>query len=308
MRAPRLLPKERIALRLKYRTKETIAGYLFILPNIVGFGVFTLFSVLFSLVISFTDWDMMSSWHDLHFIGFANFADAFQDDRFLASLRNNLFFLVLVPVQLLLALVCAVVLNEKFVGRYLVRSVVYLPYITSFVAVSLIWFQLLQPSDGAVNGLLRSIGIHHPPGWFGSSDWVKPSIFMVLTWQTLGYKILLYLAGLQGIPAHLYEAAEVDGASGWHKFFRITVPMLAPVTFFILIISIIDTFLMWSNIQILTDGGPGTSSTVIGFYIYKVAFGYSKMGYASAMSWLLFVLILMITLIQWRGQKKWVNH
>lgn len=295
-------------MKLNFRTRETITGYLFILPNVIGFLIFTVFSVLFSLYISFTDWDMLSDLKDVNFVGLSNYKDVLHDKWFASSVVNNLFFIVLIPVQMLLSLVVAVLVNEKFPGRNLVRNIIYLPYITSFVAVSLIWFQLLHPSEGIVNSLLRSLGEPHPPGWFGSSQWVKPAIALVLTWQTLGYKMLLYLAGLQGVPDPLYEAADVDGANRLQKFIHITIPMLAPVSFFILVVSIIDTFMMWSNIQILTDGGPGTSSTVIGYYIYRTAFGYSKMGYASAMAWILFVIVLVFTLVQWRGQKKWSGN
>ncbi|MBO9609623.1 MAG: sugar ABC transporter permease [Paenibacillaceae bacterium] len=290
------------------RWREHAAGYLFILPNLVGFGIFTVYGVLFSLTISFTDWDMLSGWSDIRFIGWANYRDSLHDPWFRESLLNNLFFVLFIPVQMLLALVCASILNIKFFGRNLVRSVVYLPYITSFVAISLIWFQLLHPTQGVVNQFLFGLGFEHPPKWFGSSVWVKPAVLLMLTWQGLGYKILLYSAGLQGISKDLYEAAEVDGASAAQRFFRITLPMISPVSFFILIISMIDTFMMWSQIQILTEGGPGTASTVIGYYIFKAAFVHSQMGYASAMAWVLFVIILVITLLQWRGQKKWVNY
>ncbi|HHW49766.1 MAG TPA: sugar ABC transporter permease, partial [Clostridiaceae bacterium] len=221
---------------------------------------------------------------------------------------NNLWFLLIVPVQMLLALVLSVLMDEKVIGKAFIKTAFFLPYVSSFVAVALIWFQLLNPSEGPVNNILKSIGIANPPKWFGSSHWVKPSIAMMMTWKNLGYNIILYTAGLQGIPNTLYESADVDGASAIRKFFSITVPMISPVSFFILILSVINTFLMWSNIQILTQGGPGSSSTVIGYYIYKVAFSNSKMGYASAISWVLFSIILVFTLLQWRGQKKWVNY
>ncbi|MCU6707428.1 sugar ABC transporter permease [Paenibacillus sp. J5C_2022] len=293
---------------LKQRARENVAGYLFILPNILGFVVFTAFGVGFSMVMSFTDWDMFSELSDVSFVGFDNYIEAFKDKWFIDSIKNNLFFLLFIPVQMLLSLMFAVFLNEKFFGRNLLRNLFYLPYITSFVAISLIWFQLLHPSEGVINQLLIRLGVEQPPSWFGSSDWVKPAILVILTWQSLGYKMLLYLAGLQGIPSHLYEAAEIDGATGVRKFIHITIPLISPVSFFIFIISMIDTFVMWSKIQILTSGGPGTASTVIGYYIYKMAFEHSKMGYASAIAWILFIIIFAVTLIQWRGQKKWVNY
>lgn len=295
-------------MNINNKVKENLYGYLFILPNLIGFLVFVAFSVLFSLVISFTDWDMLSDLSSIHFVGLQNYVNAFQDNWFLDSIINNLWFLCIVPLQMFLALIISVLLDRGVPGKKLFMSTLYLPYITSFVAVSLIWFQLLHPSDGFVNNILVTIGIADPPKWFGSSYWVKPAIAMMMTWKGMGYNIILYTAGLQNVPNQLYEAADVDGATAVRKFFSITIPMISPVNFFIFIISVINTFLMWSNIQILTQGGPGSSSTVIGYYIYKVAFEHSKMGYASSIAWVLFIIIFVITLIQWRGQKKWVNY
>ncbi|MBP1992406.1 carbohydrate ABC transporter permease [Paenibacillus eucommiae] len=290
------------------KSKENATGYLFILPNIVGFILFTAFPVGFSLVMSLTDRQIFDTFAESSFIGLTNFIDVFKDSWFINSILNNLYFLLFIPVQMFLALVCAVIFNSKFLGANAVRMTIYLPYITSFVAISLIWFQLLHPSQGIINEMLKQLGVEHPPSWLGSSLWVKPSILLILTWQTLGYKMLLYLAGLQGVPGHLYEAAEIDGAGPVRKFFSITMPLISSVTFFILIISIIDSFMMWSTIQVLTGGGPGTSSTVIGYYIYKTAFENDNMGYASALSWVLFFIVLIVSMMQWWGQKKWVNY
>ncbi|MCU6708816.1 sugar ABC transporter permease [Paenibacillus sp. J5C_2022] len=292
----------------KRQLKETLTGYLFVLPNLIGFGVFTCFGVLFSLTVSFTDWDMLSPLSEIRFVGLTNFLSAFQDPWFLSSISNNLFFILFIPLQMLLALGSAVLLNGKFPGNLLVRNTIYLPYITSFVGISLIWFQLFHPTMGVLNEFLMFLGIDNPPKWLGSSTWVKPAIILMLTWQGLGYNMLLYLAGLQSVPKEMYEAASVDGASGFRQFVYITIPMTSSVSFFILIISVINSFMMWSNIQIMTGGGPGTASTVIGFYIYKTAFVHTQMGYASAMAWMLFLIILIITLVQWYGQKKWVNY
>jgi ABC-type sugar transport systems, permease components len=297
-----------VHLNISRKAKNNIAGYLFIMPNLIGFIVFTAFAVVFSLIISFTDYDMVSPLNEIKFIGIINYIDIFSDKWFTASIINNAYFLLFIPLQILLALICAVILNGKIIGRKLLRTVFYLPYITSFVAISLVWFQLLHPTQGVVNSLLMHFGISNPPKWFGSSYWVKPAIVAMMTWQGLGYNMILYLAGLQGVPKDLYEASEIDGATGIRKFLHITLPMVSPVTFFILIMSVINNFIMWSNIQILTTGGPGSASMVIGYDIYKNAFTYYKMGYASSEAWVLFVIILVITLIQWRGQKKWVNY
>lgn len=288
--------------------KETITGYLFIVPNMVGFLVFMIIPIGFSMVMGFTDWKIYEPFAESVFVGLDNYQHAFQDKWFVQSIVNNLYFLLFVPVQMFIALVCAVLVNGKLFGGTIVRMSIYMPYITSFVAISLIWFQLLHPSQGVINQALMALGVAEPPRWLGSSAWVKPAIILIITWQTLGFKMLLYLAGLQGIPQYLYESADIDGASAVQKFFRITLPLISPVSFFILIISVINTFMMWSTIQILTNGGPGTASTVIGYYIYKVAFEQDNMGYASSISWILFFIVLVISLIQWWGQKKWVHY
>jgi len=232
----------------------------------------------------------------------------FSDEWFISSIKNNLYFLAFVPVQLFLALLVAVIVNGEIYFSKAIRTIMYLPHVTNIVIISLLWGYLLRPSGGIVNNVLMAIGIEHPPAWFASVQWVKPALVLMFIWTNLGYNSILYLSGLQAIPKDLYESARIDGANRIQQFFRITIPMVSPTTFFMLIIGIIGTFQMWSNIQILTNGGPGTASTVIGFYIYNTAFKYGKMGYASSMAWVLFVIVLILTMIQWRGQKKWVNY
>lgn len=288
--------------------KNAIEGYLFILPNLIGFAVFTMFSVVFSLIISFTDWNMVTGFENIKFIGFQNYIDIFSDKWFINSIANNIYFILFIPFQIILALVIAVIVNDRIYFAKFVRTAIYLPYVTNVVIISLLWSMLLNPSKGIVNNILISIGIMNPPAWLGSTVWVKPSIITMMTWAQTGYTMILFLSGLQGIPVRLYEAARIDGASRIKQFFHITIPMISPTTFFVMITSIISNFQMWSNIQILTAGGPGTASTVIGYYIYKSAFEYGKMGYASSMAWVLFAGVFVITLIQWRGQKKMVNY
>lgn len=288
--------------------RNTIQGYLFIMPNLIGFLVFSAFSIVFSAAISFTNWDMVTSLSNLDFVGFQNYAELLKDDWFKDSILNNLFFLASVPINIFFALIVAVIVNGSIYFNKTVRAILYLPQITNVVIVSLLWLYLLRPSDGIVNNVLMAAGIADPPKWMASTLWVKPALFIIMLWTSLGYNTILYLGGLQAIPKDVYEAADIDGASKLRQLLRITIPLVSPTTFFMLIMGIIGTFQMWSNIQILTSGGPGTSSTVIGYYIYKVAFEYGQMGYASSMAWILFVIVLAITLIQWRGQKKWVNN
>lgn len=290
------------------KIKNTIEGYLFILPNLLGFLVFTLFSVVFSAVISFTNWDMITGFGELKFIGIQNYIDLFTDNWFTDSILNNLFFIAFIPLYLFVGLAVATLLNGSVFFSKTIRTIIYLPHVTNVVIVSLLWSFLLRPDGGIVNNILMAVGIANPPLWFGSTIWVKPAIVLIMLWSGLGYNTLLYLAALQAISKDLYEAANIDGASKLRQFFKITIPMVSPTTFFMLIMGLISSFQMWSNVQILTAGGPGTASTVIGYYIYKTAFLYGKMGYASSMAWVLFVFVLIITLIQWRGQKKWVNY
>lgn len=290
------------------KRKEALAGYLFIMPNLVGFFVFVLFGVVFSLAMSFTDWNLLQDFSSIKFVGLKNYLDLPKDTWFVDSFLNNLWFLLIIPIQIFLAMVTASVLNSKIYGKTALRAMFYLPYVTSMVAISVVWMTMFNPRFGPINHVLTMIGISNPPKWLASVQWAKPAIGIIIIWQQLGYHSLLYLSALQNIPRSLYEAAEVDGASSVQKFFRITLPLVSPTTFLIAVIAIIASFQSWSIIQILTQGGPGTSTHILGFYVYNVAFKFYRMGYASAISWVLFIIIFLITLIQWRGQKNWVNY
>lgn len=288
--------------------KQAAEGYLFILPNLIGFLVFTLFSILFSLAVSFTNWDLTTGLANIRFTGLDNFAKMFRDDWFADSMLNIFYFAAAVPLQILLALVVAIVINEGVYFSKTIRTALFLPYVTNAVIIAIVWALLLNPGDGVVNSLLRAVGVANPPGWLGSSDWVKPAIVLMSIWSGLGLNVILFLAGLVGISREIYESANIDGARPFTRFFYITFPMISPSTFFIVITSIISVFQAWSHIQILTGGGPGSSSTVIGYYIYKSAFEFGQMGYASAMAWALFVTVFLFTLLQWRLQQKWVHY
>jgi len=297
---------KRLLVTRKWR--QTIDGYLFILPNLIGFLVFTFFSIGFSFAVSFTNWDMVTGLGNMKFNGLDNFVKMFRDQWFIDSMRNILYFVLFVPVQILLALIIAFIINENVYFTKTIRTALFLPYVTNAVIIAIVWGMLLHPGEGIVNNLLRAIGIDHPPGWLGSQDWVKPAIVIMTTWSGLGLNVILFLSGLVGISKEIYESAEIDGVRPLTKFFRITFPLISPTTFFILITSIIGLFNAWSHIQILTGGGPGSSSTVIGYYIYKAAFEFGQMGYASAMAWALFVTVFIFTIVQWHYQKKWVHY
>jgi multiple sugar transport system permease protein len=182
-----------------------------------------------------------------------------------------------------------------------------MPYVTSVVAISVVWGLLYRPSEGIINSFLRGVGISDPPGWISSTTWALPAVIIIGAWGLIGYTMVLYLAGLQGIPKDLYEASEVDGAGKWTQLLHITVPMLRPTTFFIVITLVITTFQVFGTIYMLTQGGPAVSTSMLSYYIYISAFNFYKFGYASAMAWILFLILLLVTLIQWRQQKKWEN-
>jgi len=288
--------------------QENITGYLFILPNLIGLAVFTFFSIGFSLFISFTDWNLVGQLSQVNVVGFENYMNVFQDGYFWASLWNNLWFLMVVPVKILLSLLFAVALHQFVIGRKALRVIYFLPHITNMAAILVVWNLLFHPEKGPVNSVLMSLGVEHPPMWLLDSFWAKPNIALFDIWSSVGFYTMIYLAALQNVNQELYESAEIDGAGAIRKFRSITVPMISPTTFFLMILMIVGSFQQWSNIQIMTQGGPGSSTYVLGYYIYSMGFNYYQMGYASAVAWLLCIIIVLFTLIQFRLQKKWVHY
>lgn len=288
--------------------KEAISGYLFVLPNLIGFLIFTLFGISFTLFMSFTDWNLVKDFNTLKFVGFDNYINLFKDEWFLSSISNNLWFLCMIPFQIFFALIVANLLNSKVLGRAPVRTMFFLPYVTNIVAVSVVWAALFHPRFSPINQFLMGLGVEHTPLWFADVNWAKPAVAIVILWQQIGYHSLIYLASLQSISADLYEAARIDGANRVQTFFRITVPMVSPTTFMIVILCMIFNFQSWTIIQVLTDGGPGTASYNIAFFIFKKAFVNFQMGYGSAAGIILFLIAIIAIVIQFKGQKKWVNE
>lgn len=290
----------------KYRMREAMTGYLFLLPSFLGFIIFMFIPIVFGLYISFTNYD---GFKVMDFIGFNNYLDMFQDSYFTISLKNNLVYtLVTVPATLIIALLLAVAVNKGLKGSAIFKTLFFFPYITSMVAVGIIWTLLYNPTVGPINSILRSIGISNPPGWLLSTTSALLAIMIVYIWKMSGYYMIIFLAGLQSIPHHLYEAAEIDGAGGIKKFFKITLPLLSPTTFMVMILIIINSFQVFDLIQVMTDGGPGRATNVLVYRIYQEGFNYSHFGYASAEAYFLFAIILVVTLIQFWGQKKWVVY
>jgi multiple sugar transport system permease protein len=290
----------------KLERKDWFWGYLFVLPNFLGFLVFFAVPIIFGLVVSFTNYN---GFNQMDFLGLANFTTLFKDKFFLTALKNNIFYsLAYVPLSILSALLLALAVNKatRFTGLF--KTVYYFPSITAIVAIGIVWSLLMGPSTGPINTFLRAIGIANPPKWIASSSTALVSIIIVMVWKNAGYYMIMFLGGLKSIPQHLYEAARMDGANAWQTFWHVTWPMLSPTTFMIFILCFISSFQVFDAINIMTKGGPGTATTVIVFRIYQEGFVSLKFGYASAMAYFLFAIILVVTLIQFWGQRKWVVY
>lgn len=291
------LQVDRKKLLRKRVIKEHLTAFGFLTPNIFGFMLFTLLPVLASFILAFSQWDILTP---PKFAGFRNFIDLFGDKLFWKYFLNTLFFMLGIPFSMAVSLSLALLMNNKIKGIVVFRTIYFLPVVSSMVAVALLWRWIYNPDFGLLNSFLRMLGFKNPPQWLSSTVWAKPAIMIMWVWKGAGYNMLLYLAALQGIPFQLYEAASIDGASSWQKFWHITFPMLGPTNFFIVIMGIIQGFQAFGEIYVMTGGGPAGSTTTIVYYIYNNAFQWFKMGYASAIAWFLFLIIFIATLIQWR--------
>ncbi|MCF2938042.1 sugar ABC transporter permease [Paenibacillus alkaliterrae] len=292
----------------KNLTQDTLAGYLFISPMLIMTVVLMVIPILLSGIISFTDWNFIAGLKSINFIGFDNYTKMLSDENFTRSLANNFLLMIVIPVSLFIALILAVLINKATYFKSVFKVIYFMPFISSFVAVAILWRVLFHPTSGPINGLLMSIGIDNPPAWLADPSFSLISVMIIMVWAGIGFEMIIFMAGLQNIPQDLYEAADIDGASKIRQFFSVTLPLLSPTTFFLLITGIVGSFKAFDLIMILTNGGPAGSTSVIVFYLYEVAFIQLKSGYASAIGIALLLLILAITVIQWIGQKKWVNY
>ena len=279
------------------RRREELSGYLLLSPWIIGFIVFVLGPVIACLYLSFTRYEIVTP---PVFIGAANYRKMFTNDPlFWQALRvTSVYSFVSVPLGLVAGLAIAILLNQGVRGLAVFRTVFYLPAVVSGVAVALMWTWLFNPDLGLVNSLLRSIGIQGPK-WFLSPRWALPTLIITSLWG-VGGGMVIYLAGLQGVPTALYEAAELDGAGAFSKFINITIPMISPVIFFNLIMGVIGSFQSFTSAYIITDGGPMNATLFYILYLYRQAFQYYKMGYGSAMAWVLAIIIMLLTLLLFR--------
>lgn len=254
---------------------------------------------------SFTKWDLVN---DPEWLGLANYSRMFTVELPRKVWNNTLYYTVLtVPVGIVVSLAAALVMNQGIHGITFYRSIYFLPVITSGVAVAFLWSWLYNPNFGLINYLLGVVGINGPP-WLASTTWSMPAVAIMSIWRGFGYNMVLFLAGLQGIPPEMYEAAEIDGATRWRKFLHVTWPMLSPTTFLIMVLTTIQSFQVFEQTYILTGGGPAYSTLTIALYIYQNAFQYFRMGFAAALAYSLFALIVGVTIIQFRTQNRWTFY
>jgi multiple sugar transport system permease protein len=290
---------------LSISKREAIAGYLFILPWIIGFLVLRLGPMLTSLVLSFADYTILSP---PKLIGLGNFIKMFTNDpSFWAALQVTLSYAIFsVPIGIALSLTIAILLNQKVPGTTLWRTIYYLPSVVSGVAVAMLWAWIFHSQFGLINVGLHMLGIQGP-AWLGDPKWALPALIIMSFWG-IGGGMVINLAGLQGIPTELYEAASIDGANSWQRFLNVTLPMLSPVLFFNLVIGVIDAFQYFTNAYVMTNGGPGRATLFYNLYLYQNAFRYYKMGYASALAWMMFLIILVLTLLIFKSSPYWVYY
>lgn len=285
----------------KIKLKKNLVAWSFVIPNFVGFLIFTFIPILFSFVLAFSEWDSFSP---IKFVGLQNFIKLFSDETFIISLTNTVKYTIfVVPLTMICALGLALLLNKKIKGIAIFRTLFFFPYITSLVAVAVVWNMLFHPTMGPINQFL-GLFLNNLPGWTSSSQWALYAIIIVSVWRYMGYYMILYLAGLQSIPRELYEAASMDGAGKWKQFWNVTLPSLRPTTFFVMIMLTINSFKVFDLVQVMTEGGPGRSTNVLVYQIYNEAFVNFKFGYASAISMILFIIVLAITIIQIRVENK----
>ena len=300
---PAILPQRR---RTSLDYRESIWGYTFIAPMLLGFLIITVAPVIATFVYSLTNKNMMS--RTTSFIGLENYAKLFKDKTFRSTMLQTLEFTVLlIPSNLVLTLALAVLLKDKFRGCGFFRTAVFTPVVTSVVVWGVLWRYIFQTDNGLINAVLKMFGITGPQ-WLMSTDLAIPvSVFITLV-KGLGMNMVMFIGAMLDVPQDYYEAASLDGASKWKQFFSITLPNIAPTIFLVLIMTTIGSLKVFGQIKALSNGGPGTSSYVMVFYIYEMAFRNFKFGYASAASVVLFLMIVVLTIIQWKGRKKWVFH
>lgn len=288
--------------------KENWTGFLFVSPMFIGVSVLTLLPIVATFLLAFADWNFIMGFQSVKWVGLQNFKELFANEVFIKSVLNNLLFLFTVPVCMAISLLISIVIDKHVYMKSYFKVAFFMPYISSIVAIAVVWQVLFSPTEGPINQFLLSLGMENPPKWIADPNFALMSLMIIQIWASTGFNMIIYLAGLQSIPKELYEAADMDGATAWDKFKHIMLPALSPTTFFLLITGIISTFKVFDLIAVLTKGGPINSTTMLVWHLYESAFVNLKIGYASAIAVVLFFFVLLITLVQWVLQKKWVNY
>jgi multiple sugar transport system permease protein len=308
----------------KLERKNTLIAYSFLAPNFLGFAIFTLVPVVFSILLSFIEWNG-GALSNMKWVGLDNYATIFKVEKVIEkfadgdyfyffnrvdlgiALKNTVFYtLITVPLTLVCSIALAMALNKAVKGAVAFRTIFFFPYVASMVAICVCWnFMLMK--DGPINQLIMGLGIDFNKSWTADSNMAMWAIILVSVWRNMGYYMIIYLAALQGVPRELYEAATVDGANKWQQFRNVTLPQLKPTTFFASIMMVISCFKIYDVVAIMTEGGPGRSTKMLVTYIYDIAFARIKYGEASAISMVLLVIVLLITIIQFSSEKKFAN-
>lgn len=297
-----------VGTKTQYQTHKALWGYLFALPWILGLIVFWGGPIVASFYYSFTEYGVTGS---PKFTGLANFTKAFTtDDLFWSSLgRTFTFAIVFVPVAITGALILAILLNQKLKGTNVYRTIFFVPHLLPAVAIAVVWSFLLAPKLGPINEFLRNMGVDNPPAWLSSRDSALWSVIMINVWAAMGGNtMLIFLAGLQGVPQELYEASEIDGASGWAKFRHVTLPLISPTIFFNVVLGIIAALKVFTTAFVTTQGGPSYATWFFALHIYNEAFKYFRLGYGSALAWVLAIILIVFTFIQISYSRRWVHY
>lgn len=281
--------------------EETFFAYLFLLPSLIVFAVFVFFPLFFSFYASLTRWNLP---YQPSFIGLENYRYIFTDEigapEFLRSIRNSGYYALGVPLNIAVSLSLALLLNQRLRAVSLFRTAYFLPTITSMAAISVVWIWIYHPADyGLLNSILLKLGLS-PLRWLRDPHLAMPALILMGLWRGMGYNIIIFLAGLQSIPTSLYEAAEIDGAGSWARFWKVTLPLLSPTTFYVLVIGVVNSLKAFTQMHMMTEGGPLGATTTITYYLYQEAFEHFTMGRASAVACVLFVILLIFTLIQFK--------
>jgi len=291
--------------RRSTRIREVATSYLFILPVLIHLLLFNVGAVIASLFLSFTDYDIITP---AIWVGLENYRTMVDTPLFWRVLTNTGYYtLLVVPAEVAFSLFLAILVNRQMRGITVYKTLFFLPVVSSTVAVALVWSWLYNPQFGLINYALGLIGIEPIP-WLGSTDWSMPAVAIMSVWKRVGYSMVLFIAGLQAIPGVYYEASTIDGASWFQRTRLITLPLVSPTTFFVSITSVIGAFQAFSQIYVMTEGGPAYSTTTVGYYVFVNAFQWFRMGYAASIAYVLFAIILFVTLVQFRLQREWVFY